>query len=199
MTFCGSGSADPNHWLTDPDHAFSSVADKMPTKKSLFFDFLYITFWRCIYISLQRWKVKKNSQNSINQCTNNDGSGSGKPKSKFTTLLLGISLVLGQKVWTQTAETIWSWRVQKTLSKGTCCYSPVCKTWRPWERESYCLNWTDVKVTWSMKSRLSFPFTGNAGHPVPSTCGQKHRVIGAGGGAGFPQISNWKKVKRQME
>ncbi len=44
------------------------------------FCFLFSTFWRCIYISLQRWKVKKNSQNSRNQCTNNDGSGSGNPQ-----------------------------------------------------------------------------------------------------------------------
>jgi|LakMenEpi03Aug12_release.lakeMendotaPanAssembly.Ray.scaffolds.fasta_scaffold163887_1 hypothetical protein len=46
---------------------FSSVADKIPTRISFLQSFLLITLWRYIYISFHRWKVKKNSQNRINQ------------------------------------------------------------------------------------------------------------------------------------
>ncbi len=52
-------------WLTDPDPAVFSVADKMPTKNKLFFQsFLLITV---LFKGTFTKKVKKKSQNSINQ------------------------------------------------------------------------------------------------------------------------------------
>ncbi len=93
MTFCGSGSADPNHWLTDPDPRirttdlririllFPQWLTRCQQKRICVLIFCILTtFWRCIYISLQRWKVKKSPQNGRNQWTKNDGSGSGKSK-----------------------------------------------------------------------------------------------------------------------
>ncbi len=56
LQYCGS--VDPYHWLTDPesDPALFVRADKMPTKQKfiLFKVILLITFWRYIYVSLQR-------------------------------------------------------------------------------------------------------------------------------------------------
>jgi hypothetical protein len=71
---------------------FLSVVDKISTRIFFFKVFLFITFWRYIFVSLQRQKVKKISQNSRNQGflllvygkilirTNNNGSGSRRPK-----------------------------------------------------------------------------------------------------------------------
>ncbi len=100
---------DPWHFGADPDPQilttdlririlpFSSVASKMPQQKISFFStFFCLLFWNYISIKLQRLKVKNKSQTveskvfltfllddrriRIRICTNNDGSGSGRPK-----------------------------------------------------------------------------------------------------------------------
>ncbi len=60
---------DPYIWLTDPDSDPAlSVSDLQDANKNYFFSiiFLPITFWRYIYIILQK-KVIKKSQNSKNR------------------------------------------------------------------------------------------------------------------------------------
>ncbi len=74
----GSESPDPYLWLMDPDPAIFD-SDLQDSNKKVF---LLITFWRNIYITCQREKVIKKSQNSRNQgysyyfCLMIDGSGS---------------------------------------------------------------------------------------------------------------------------
>ncbi len=67
MTFWyGSGSADPYHGITDPDP--DSDPDSHPDSATFVSDlqvFLLIIFSRHIYIILQRKKVMKKSQKTV--------------------------------------------------------------------------------------------------------------------------------------
>jgi hypothetical protein len=92
------------YFLNTDMYPLDSVADpwNVTFKTSTKFVFL-ITFWRYIYIIFQSWKVIQKSQNSRNQCFSHyfclmiersgsgsltHGSGSGKPKNIWITLLL---------------------------------------------------------------------------------------------------------------
>jgi hypothetical protein len=96
--WCGSGSADPYLWPTDPDPAIF-VSDLRDDKKKTFLSFFLITFKSYISIIFKRQQFIKKSQNSRNQgfsyyfrvmieksgsgsipSTNGCGSGTGMPK-----------------------------------------------------------------------------------------------------------------------
>ncbi len=71
------------NFITDPDpDPALSVCDLRDANKKYFEGFLLISFWPYIYIILQRKKILKKSQNSINQgfsyffCLVKEGSGS---------------------------------------------------------------------------------------------------------------------------
>ncbi len=63
----GSGSANPYHWLPDldPDTAFSSGADKMPTKKCFLLEF-FAYFFLNVHLKQFSQIVKEKSRNSKN-------------------------------------------------------------------------------------------------------------------------------------
>ncbi len=75
--------SDPYLWLTDPDPVPAVFVSDLPEAKKII-SFLFITFWRYIFIILHRKKVMRKSQDSRNQrfksyyfCLMMEGSRSG--------------------------------------------------------------------------------------------------------------------------